>query len=108
MMDFVSLLKAAQDGDSGFDIWLGDKHRLKAALKRGVFFDVLAIFIERGRSNGAQFTARELRFHDVCRVSGAFRRAGADQRVQLVDEKEDLPFAGNDLLEKRFQTILEF
>ena len=66
-----------------------DQHRLEAPFERRILFDVLAVFIQRGRADGAQFPARELRLHDVGRVRRAFRRAGADQRVQLVDEQND-------------------
>ena len=90
VMDFVALLEPAQDRDGRLDARLGDQHRLEAPFQRGVFLDVLAIFVERGGADGAQFAARELRLHDVRRVRRAFRRARADERVQLVNEQNDL------------------
>ena len=83
-------------------------HRLEAAFERRVFLDVLAIFVQRRRADAAQFAARELRFHDVRRVRRAFRRARADERVQLVNEQNDFAFAGDDLLEKRLEPVLKF
>jgi hypothetical protein len=68
---------------------------------------VLAVFVERGGADAAQFAARELRLHDVRRVRRAFRRARADDGVQLVDEQNDLAFAGGDLLEERLEPVLE-
>ena len=58
-------------------------HRLETAFERRVFFDVLAVFVERRRAHAAQFAARELRFHDVRRVRRAFRRARADDACAI-------------------------
>ena len=52
-----------------------------------------AILVERGRADGAQFAARELRLEHVGGVHRAFGRARADDGVQLVDEQDDLAFA---------------
>jgi len=57
VMDFVLFLEAAQNRNRVFDIRLAHKNDLKAAFEGGVFFDVLAIFVERGRSDGAQLSA---------------------------------------------------
>ena len=37
-----------------------------------------------------------------------FRGTRADNRVQLVNEENDLPLAGDDLLEEGLEPILEF
>ena len=60
-MRFVARLQAAQDGDRVVDIWLADEDRLEAALQGGIFFDVLAILVERRRADAAEFAARERR-----------------------------------------------
>jgi hypothetical protein len=83
-------------------------HRLETAFQRGVFLDVLAVFVQRGRAHATEFAARKLRFHDVRRVRRAFRRARADDCVQLVNEQNDFAFAGHNLLEKRLEPVLEF
>jgi hypothetical protein len=41
------------------------------------------------------------------RVHRALGGAGADQRVQLVDEQDDLPFGRGDLLQHGLQALLE-
>ena len=64
-------------------------HRLEAPLERGVLLDVLAVLVERGRADAAQLAARERGLQHVGRVHRAFGRAGADERVQLVDEEDD-------------------
>ena len=68
---------------------LAHHHRLETPFQRRVFFDVLAIFIQRRRADAAQFAARQLRLHHVRRVRRAFRRARADERVQFVNEQND-------------------
>ena len=95
----VALLEAAQDGDGVLDAGRLDHHRLEPALQRGVFLDVLAIFVERGRADALQLAAREHRLEHVGRVHRALRRARADDGVQLVDEQNDLALGLLDLLE---------
>ena len=85
----VALLEAAQDRDRVLDGGLVDQHRLEAALERGVLLDVLAVLVERGRADRAQLAAREHRLEQVGGVDGALGGAGADDRVQLVDEEDD-------------------
>src|SRR5512141_913645 len=41
------------------------------------------------------------------RASAGFGRAGADERVHLVDEHDDLAVRGRDLLEDGLQALLE-
>jgi len=60
---------------------------------------VLAVFVERGCADGAQLTAGRARLEQVGGVDGAFRGAGGDQGVQLVDEEDDLAVRALDLLE---------
>ena len=100
VVHFVALLQPAQDGDGVLDARLIDHHRLEAALQRGVLLDVLAVFIERGRADGAQFAARKLRLEHVARVHRAFARARADDGVQLVDEQDDLALRVGDFFQE--------
>ena len=64
-------------------------HRLEAALERRVLLDVLAILVERRRADAAQLAAGQRRLEQVGGVDRALGGAGADQRVQLVDEQDD-------------------
>ena len=86
---------------------LADVDRLEAALERRVLLDVLAVLVERGRADRAQLAAREHRLEHVARVDRALGRARADDRVQLVDEHDDLPLGVGDLLQHRLQPVLE-
>ena len=65
--------------------------RLEAPLQRGVLLDVLAVLVERRRADRVQLAAREHRLEQVGGVHGALGRAGAHDRVQLVDEEDDPP-----------------
>ena len=82
-------------------------HRLEAPLERRVLLDVLPVLVERRRADRVQLAAREHRLQHVRRVHRPFGRAGADDRVQLVDEEDDLALGVGDFLEHRLQPLLE-
>ena len=103
----VALLEAAQDPDRVGDGRLADEHGLEAPLERGVLLDVGSVLVERRRADRAQLAAREHRLQQVARGDGALRRPCADDRVQLVDEEDDLPLARGDLLEDGLEPLLE-
>ena len=103
----VALLESAQDGDRALDRRLADVDRLEATLERGVLLDVLAILVERGRADDAQLAAREHRLEHLAGVHRAFGLAGADERVQLVDEDDELVRILGELLEHGLEPLLE-
>ena len=104
----VAFLQAAQDRDRVFDARFADKHFLEAPLERGIFLDVLAVFVERRRADAMQFAARERRLEHVAGIHRAFGLAGADHRVQFVDEQDDVAFFLGQILEHGFEAFLEF
>src|SRR6266567_1686915 len=63
-------------------------HGLEAPLQRAVFFHGLAVFARRRRADALNLTARKCGLQYISRVQRAFRRTGAHQRVQLVDEHD--------------------
>ena len=107
VVDLVALAQAAQDADRVLDGRLVDHHRLEAPLERRVLLDVLPVLVERRRADRVQLAAREHRLQHVRGVHRAFRRAGADHGVQLVDEEDDLALRVGDLLEDGLQALLE-
>ncbi|GAC1663328.1 MAG: hypothetical protein NVS9B8_02120 [Candidatus Limnocylindrales bacterium] len=107
VMDFVALAQAAQDRDRFLDRRLVDDDRLEATLECGVLLDVLAVLVEGRRADGVEFAAGEHRLEQVGCVHRSFRRAGADDRVEFVDEQDDLAVAVLDLLEDGLQALLE-
>ena len=107
MVHLVALLETAEDTDCVFDGRLADVDLLKAALKCRIFLDVLTVFVECGGANHAQLAAREHRLDHVARVHRAFGPASANDRMEFVDEGNDLAFGIGDLLEHRLQTLFE-
>jgi hypothetical protein len=69
---------------------------------------VLAVLVERGRTDEAELAAGEHRLEHVPGVHGALAaRTRSDDGVDLVDEGDDLPVAVADLLEHRLEPLLE-
>ena len=95
-----------QDRDGLDQRGLVDEDRLEPALEGGVLLDVLAVLVERGRTDALDLPASQRRLEDVGGVDGAFRRAGADQSVELVDEEHDLTTRSN-LVEDLLQPLFE-
>ena len=107
VVQFVFFLDAPEDRDRVLDRGLADIDRLEAAFERGVLLDVLAVLVECRRADAVQFAARQRRFEHVGGVHRAFRLAGADKGVQLVDEQDDPFGARGDFLQYRLQPLLE-
>ncbi|EPY19096.1 ATP-dependent Clp protease ATP-binding protein subunit ClpB [Strigomonas culicis] len=104
----VLLLDAAQNGHRLLDGRLRHQHGLEAARERGVLLDVLAVLVERGGAHAVQLAAREGRLQKVRRVHRAVAGgAGADQRVQLIDEEDHLALRVDCVLEDALQPLLE-
>jgi hypothetical protein len=86
---------------------LADHHRLEAPLQGGVLLYVLAVLVQRRGADGAQLAAGEHRLEQVGGVDRALRRAGPDDRVQLVEKQHDLTTGIGDLLQHGLQALLE-
>ena len=86
---------------------LAHEDLLEAALDRGVLLDVLAVLVERGGADEAQLAAREHGLEHVGGGDRALAAARAHERVQLVDEGDDLAVGVVDLLEHGLQALLE-
>ena len=106
VMVLVLLAQPLQDLDRLLHRGRLDHHGLEPPLERAVLLDVLAVLVERGRADALQLAPGERRLEHVARVDGAFGGAGADQRVQLVDEQDDLLVLG-DLVHHRLEPLLE-
>ena len=107
-MHFVALLQSAQNRDGVLHARLIHFHRLEAPFERRIFFDVLAVLVERRRADGAQLAAGERGLEHVARVHRALGLARADDGVQFVNEEDDLALRVGDLLDERLQSVLEF
>ncbi len=103
---FVFRPQTLQNLNRLFDRRRIDLHGLESAFERGVLLDVLAILVHRGRADALQFTAAQSGLDDVRCVHRAFGRTGTDDRVQLVDEKNDVLGAAN-FVHHRFDALFE-
>ncbi|CAG7170935.1 hypothetical protein PICSAR21_03545 [Mycobacterium avium subsp. paratuberculosis] len=102
----VAVAQPLEDLDGVLHRRLTHLHRLEPTLQGGVLLDVLAVLVERGGADGLQLAAGQLRLEDAGRVDRALGGTRTDQRVQLVDEQDDVA-AGVDLLEHLLQALLE-
>src|SRR5690625_4283709 len=102
----VAVPQPLEDLDGVQDRRLVDLDRLEPALERGVLFHVLAVLVQRGGTDRLQLTAGEHGLEDARGIDRTLGRAGADERVDLVDEQHDVT-ASADLLEHLLQPLLE-
>ena len=105
-MRFVFRTQSFQNQNRFFDRRRFDFHGLETAFERRIFLDVFAIFVQRGRADALQFAAAQSRLDDVRRIHRAFGRTGADDRVQLIDEENDVLRATN-FVHHRFDAFFE-
>jgi hypothetical protein len=54
--------------------------------------NVLAVLVQRRRTDGVQLSAGERRLDQVGGIGRPFRRSGSDDRMQFIDEQDDLAF----------------
>ena len=83
-----------------------DLDRLEPALEGRVLLEMLAVFVERGRTDRLQLASGEHRLEDRGSVDGTFCDAGPDEGMKLVDEQDDVA-AGPDLLQDLLEPLLE-
>ncbi len=107
VVHLIALLETAKDPDRVLDGRLVDEHRLEPSLEGRIALDVLAELVERRRTDRAELAAREHRLQHVRGVDGAFGGAGTHERVQLVDEHDDLAVGLGDLLQEGLHPLLE-
>ena len=85
MVRLVAFLEPAQDRDGLLDARGIDQDLLEATLKGGVFFDVLAVLVERGGTDTAKLASCKSWLEQVARAHRALGRTGPDDRVHLGD-----------------------
>jgi len=107
VMCLVLLPQALEDQDRLLRRGFADRDRLEAPLQGLVFLDVLSVFIDRCGADDLQFTPRQHRFQDIGSIHRTFCTSGADDRVQLIDEQDDI-FTVDGFVEALFQALLKF
>ena len=106
VMRLVFVAQALEDEDRVLDGRLVYLDLLETALEGGVLLDVFAEFVERGCADALQLGTAKGGLDDVGSVHRAFRRTRADDRVQLVDEKDHVLHLA-DLVHDRLDALLE-
>ncbi len=71
--------------------------RLETPLQGCVFFDMFAIFVDRGRPDTLQLAPGQHWLQQVTGVHRSFCRPGADDGVQLVDKEDNFTLSILDL-----------
>ena len=107
VVDLEFLFEAAQNGDGVVHRRFSHHHGAEPPRQCRVLFHVLLVLGERGGSDAAQVTPRQGRFQQVGCVNRAFRGARAHQRMQLIDEAQDLAIRVDDFLHYRLQPVFE-
>ena len=106
VVSLVAIAETFQDLDRVGDSGLFDLDRLEATFESCILLEVLAILVERGCTNGLEFTAGKHRLQDRGRVDRTLGSACTNERVEFVDEQDDVA-AGLDLLQHFLQALLE-
>ena len=110
MMAFVARAETLQDLDRFLDVGLVDGDLLQAARERAVLLDVLVVLVRR-RSHQPELSGCQDGLDQRGEVHGAAgRRAGADRRMDLVDEQDrhrPLAERGDDRLEAFLEVAAE-
>ena len=99
MVILVLLFQASQDGDAAFLVRLVDHDNLETAFKRLVFFKVLLVLVKRRGTDAAQVTTGQSRFKNVGCIHRATALAGTHQRVNLVNEQDNLTIGLGNLVD---------
>ena len=107
MVHLITLLETPKDGDCVFHGGLINKHLLETTFQGWILFDVLAMFIQGGGTDAAQFTAGEHRLEQVAGIHGATTGTGSHDSMNFVDKKHNLPLRGGYLLEHRLEPFFK-
>ena len=107
MVQLVAFFQTAQNGDRVLHIRLFHQDGLETPLQRGIFFDVLPVFVQRGGADAMQFAPRQHGLEKIARIHAAFGRTRTNDRMQFVNEKNDVTLCGRHLFQHRFQPFFK-
>ena len=89
-MLFIFCFQSAQNRTRFFLSRLFDNHRLKTPLQCSIFFKIFAVFVKGRSADALYLAARERRFEHICSIKRTLRTAGTDERMQLVNKKDNI------------------
>ncbi len=106
-MLLVLVLDATKDRDRILDTRLADHDRLEPAGQSLVLLDVLVVLVQGRSTDCVKDATGQSRLQDVACIHRAFRGTGTHNRVQLIDEENDLAVRLLDFLEDALEPVLE-
>ena len=107
MVGFIPVPQTVQDRQGLLRRRLSHLHRLEPPFQGRVLLNMLAVFIQGCRADALDFSPAQRRFQDVRGIQAAFRAAGADDRMNFVNEQQDI--AGLvQLVQHVFHPLLKF
>ena len=107
MVRLVAVAQAFHDANGLFRGRFGNRKRLETARQGAVLLEVLAEFFKRGGANNLNLTTAQRRLQNSRSVNGTFGGTGANQRVNLIDEQDDLAIILH-FLDALLQALFEF
>ena len=84
----IFLTAGHQDPPGLLRIRLHQAHTLKPPLQCRIFFDMAFILLQRRRTDAAQLPAGQTGLEHAGHVDAAFRSAGSDHLMKLIDEQD--------------------
>mmetsp|Transcript_11213 Transcript_11213/g.31353 ORF Transcript_11213/g.31353 Transcript_11213/m.31353 type:complete len:431 (+) Transcript_11213:1614-2906(+) len=106
-MELVALSKPTENRNSVGHGRLVHEHLLETPLQRRVLLDVLTELVKGGGSNATQLTTSKHRLEQISSVHRPLSLAGADDRMNFVNEEHHLPLTILHLLDHGLETLLE-
>ena len=107
VIDLIPLLQSAENGDGILDGRLTCHNRLETTLQCRILFDVFTILIQRGRADAVKFASCQHGLEHIAGIHGAVCFAGSYDRMQLIDEQNDVPVGCLDIVQNSLQALLE-
>ena len=108
MEDFVSLFESSQDRDCILNGWLIYQNWLETTLQSCILLNILTILIQCCCTDTMQFTSSKHRLKHISCIHRTVCLTGSDDRMKLINEKNDLSVTIFHFFKNCFQTFLEF
>ena len=107
MIYLISFLQSSENGNGILNRRLIYHYRLETPFQCRILLDILPVFIEGCCTDAMQFSSGQHGLEQISRIHCAVAFSGSDNRMQLVDEENDIAIACLYFIENRFQTFLK-
>ena len=105
-MGFVAIAQTLEDFNGVGDSGLFNLDRLETTFECSVLFEMLAVLVECGGTNGLEFTTSKHRLENAGRIDCAFGSTSTNEGVDFVDEQNDVA-ACLDFFEHLLEALFE-